>query len=577
MAGRSSRFTVEAIFKAIDKFSRPTSKMNKTAKRFAASMTRSFKKAEKRVRRLGQTLKRAGQRILQFAAIAAGIALAGLIKGFKEFAEAGDEIAKTSRQIGLSVESLQELRFASERQGVSSEVLTKSLKMLNRNVGDVIAGQGTLTTFLNKTNPKLLNQLKLVENNEQAFDLLVREINKLPTQMEKAALAQAAFGRAGQDMLKLFEKGPEGIAELRKEAQKYGLISTEAANKAEKLIDSVTNLKMAASGVGNLLFANFLQPITKIVDKVTDWLVVNRKLIAQKIGKVFEFIGRVLKFLQPFFDRLVKIGQKLFKVFKNLFKGGKDGILVFKILAKIFDGFIGILEFVTDIIVKLDEILGGNLVQTVLIVIGVIKTLQIVMGVLSIIAGTNPLVLMFTAAAAAVILLLTNWDVVSGAIMTGVKAIGDFFALVWEGIKAAGIAAWEGIKFGFAVAFNAIKKAFFIFADIMITIWGTLAQVILSISAEVGKVLGADVSALEGVIEGINIAKDLIRAESSKSVIPGETGQTPPVTPIDRSQVTGPGKSEGTLLIKDETGRAEIIQKPKSPFTEILLENSGAF
>ena len=233
-----------------------------------------------------------------------GIAL--MTKGLIDLAKQGDEIAKTSRQIGLGAEALQELRFAADRQGVSSEILTKSLKLLNRNVGDLRAGTGTLTTFLNKTNPALAKQLKNVTSSEQAFELLVGEIEKLPDQMDKAALAQAAFGRGGQDIIKIAEVGTEGIAALREEARKYGDIITEKAAKgSEKFVDAMTNARAALRGLRNQGLAPLIEKLTPFIQKFADWVAANKELIQQRMSEVFRKIGTAVQAARPAIRRFI--------------------------------------------------------------------------------------------------------------------------------------------------------------------------------------------------------------------------------------------------------------------------------
>ena len=183
--------------------------------------------------------------VRSFAAVGTAATLMGgaVYAATNQIASMGDEIAKTSRQIGISGEALQEWRFVAERQGVNNETLTKSFKLLNRNIGDVRLGQGMLTTTLNRSNPALLEQLKNTTDSEKAFELMVKEIGKLTNAQDKAALAQAAFGRGGQDIIKLSEAGAKGIDELRKKARELGLIMGEDATKqAEKFIYYKTNL-----------------------------------------------------------------------------------------------------------------------------------------------------------------------------------------------------------------------------------------------------------------------------------------------------------------------------------------------
>jgi len=261
--------TVSTTFNAVNKMKGPLAKMSQSIKRFS-----------------------------KIAIAGAGVALAAVAVGVNKFAEAGDEVAKTARKLGLSVEALQELRFAADRSGVSGEAFSEAMKKLNKNVGDLRVGTGLLTTFLNKQNPALAEQLKNVESNEEAFALLTEEISNTESPFDKAALAQAAFGRAGQDLIVMLENGTEGIEDLREEAKKYGnIISTEAAASSEKFIDSLTNMKAAGLALRNKALGPLVEKLQPLIQRMADFVAANQELINQKIDTIFTNIGNTISTL----------------------------------------------------------------------------------------------------------------------------------------------------------------------------------------------------------------------------------------------------------------------------------------
>lgn len=202
------------------------------------------------------------------AAFVAGVAALGAMT--QKTAEAGDQYAKTARLIGITAEELQELQYAAKMSGV--ENLEESLKKLNKSVADVKKGTGSLTAALKDSNPELLNQIKNAGNNERAFNLLMDAIGKAPDEFSRAELAQAAFGKSGQSMILMAQNGAEGLANLREEARKYGLISNEAAENSEKYIDAQTRLKKALDGVRNNLTENLLPSVTAVVNRAAEFI-----------------------------------------------------------------------------------------------------------------------------------------------------------------------------------------------------------------------------------------------------------------------------------------------------------------
>jgi hypothetical protein len=203
-----------------------------------------------------------------FAALGAGVAAVGVAT--QKMAEAGDQFAKTSRIIGMTAETFQELDYAAKMSGVDN--LKGSLEKLNKSVADVKSGTGSLTGYLKENDQQLLSQLKNVNSNEEAFNLLMDAIKKAPDEFTRAELAQAAFGKSGQQMILLANEGAEGIASLREEARKYGVISNEAAANSEAYLDAQSRLKSAISGVSNELTAGLLPGLTDTITKIADFI-----------------------------------------------------------------------------------------------------------------------------------------------------------------------------------------------------------------------------------------------------------------------------------------------------------------
>ena len=202
------------------------------------------------------------------AAIAAGFAAIAAMT--QRTAEMGDQFAKTSRMVGITAETFQELNYAAKQSGIKN--LTPHLQRLNRTVIDVRNGTGQLTKFLQDNNKELLNHLQNVNSNEEAFNLLMDEIARAPDELTKAEIATAAFGRAGQEMVLMAQNGTKGIAELREEARKYGVMSNDAARASEEFLDAQTRLKASLTGVQMELTTKLMPSVTDATNKIADFI-----------------------------------------------------------------------------------------------------------------------------------------------------------------------------------------------------------------------------------------------------------------------------------------------------------------
>jgi len=203
-----------------------------------------------------------------YAAIGAGIAAVAAMT--QKTAEMGDQFAKSSRLVGMTAEQFQELDYAAKMSGVKD--INGHLLKLNTTLNDVKNGTGNLTKYLKDNDAQLLTQVQSAKNNEQAFMLLMDAIKKAPNELAKAELATAAFGKSGQEMVLMAEAGAEGIAALREEAQKYGVISNEAAANSEAFLDAQARLKAALTGVSTELTSKLLPGSTQAINKIADFI-----------------------------------------------------------------------------------------------------------------------------------------------------------------------------------------------------------------------------------------------------------------------------------------------------------------
>lgn len=288
MAGK--KFDISAVLKGVDKATAP---FRKVASVVSRSLVGAFAKAASAARRatggfgrfalgLNQTLELAGK-------------LRRGLGALHEFAMKGDELGKFSRQVGVSVEALQELRFAAGQQGVGAQQFDKALKGMSKRVGELRAGTGSLYTFLEKAGLKTFaGQLKGAKSNEEAFDLLMAALQRVEDPAKRAALAAAAFGGRGVEMTRIAEAGADGLEKLRKQARDLGLVTTEQASDAEAYANAMGEFKQVFGGVAAKIGGALLPKLTKAAQFTSQWIQANSGLIRQRLARVFEVIGRVM-------------------------------------------------------------------------------------------------------------------------------------------------------------------------------------------------------------------------------------------------------------------------------------------
>lgn len=218
------------------------------------------------------------------AAGAAGLAAIGM-----EAIKAGADLDDLAEKTGLSVESLQQWRFAAEEAAVPAETLEASMKKLNLNMGELRHNAGPLAGELKKVAPQLYVQLKAADSTEKAFELALGGIQKLvgkdglPDIQRQASLAMMLFGKSGQDMALLARRSMADVKSSFKAVEAAGMLTGEQAKAMGETDDAMGRVKLSATALRNTIAANLAPAVTDLATKLTSWINANKGLLAQRM------------------------------------------------------------------------------------------------------------------------------------------------------------------------------------------------------------------------------------------------------------------------------------------------------
>lgn len=204
-------------------------------------------------------------------ALAAGAALVTLAGGTfalsKKFASSADESGKFAESVGIGVQKLEELEFASDRVGGSASDLRGDLEGLAQRFGSANTG----------------------------IDALIKQFDGL-TDIQ-AKLAGSSFG-ISESTIRLLRRGADGIADMRAEFRALGGgLPEEATVRAEEFNHQWLNLMASVRGVTNIVQTSLLPAFSGSTQALRQFLVSNRKLIA---GGLTTFITGVLNGFSDF-------------------------------------------------------------------------------------------------------------------------------------------------------------------------------------------------------------------------------------------------------------------------------------
>ncbi len=221
----------------------------------------------------------------------AGISGALVAVGVKKFADdsvsaftgVAESAISMSRATGMSTQDASRLNFALQMSGVSGESASKGIKTFDKALGSASASDGKAAAAADAHREKLEGQIAALEKAKNPTEAQRAKLAQLKDQLaqlppsqeaatstlkklgieyqdshgkllpmsqllpqvaekfktmkdgpEKSALAMKLFGKSGMDMIPFLNKGKDGIAELTKKSDEFGMTVDDKMTKAMK-------------------------------------------------------------------------------------------------------------------------------------------------------------------------------------------------------------------------------------------------------------------------------------------------------------------------------------------------------
>lgn len=208
-----------------------------------------------------------------FAKAAAGaLSLGAIGMAIKSNIDHMDELGKAAQKIGIPVEELSKLEYAARLSDVSLEDLTGTLAKFSKNVSEIAGGgqndAGQAFKALG------VSALDAQGNLRSTSDIMLDLADKFSVMKDgagKTALAMALFGKSGAALIPLLNGGREAIRAAGVELGKFGgVVTAEAAAKAEEYNDNITRLQTAFQGLLQEALIPILPKLTELTQALID-------------------------------------------------------------------------------------------------------------------------------------------------------------------------------------------------------------------------------------------------------------------------------------------------------------------
>ena len=225
-------------------------------------------------------------------------AIAVAVKGLQAIAAANDEIAKSSRALGFSVEQYTALGFAAQQSGFDIRRLQTGLRRFNRELGEFVRSGGATGQAaralgtLGITAGELTDQTGDLRSNAEILGLVADRLGTINNQQERINTLFQLFGRQSTDFFILLENGSEGIQNLIAEANQLGgVLSPEQAALAERVTDSFGRVSFAIRGIRNALLDQAGPALSTFLDTIAQGLARSVGLIERSADVIKAVFG----------------------------------------------------------------------------------------------------------------------------------------------------------------------------------------------------------------------------------------------------------------------------------------------
>ena len=439
------------VIQALDKFTAPLQRMHRVTRGVALPFDRVGRKLDALGRAAGidklkgslgevhksfGNLYDVGRRV--FLNLAAWTALgSGSLLGLAtSTAKAGEEIAETSKKLGVGTTFLQEWRFAASRSAIEATDLDQALFQLQKRLVQAAQGEGEAASLLAYWGVSATDAAGRMRPLEQLLPELQQKFAAISSETLRNAAAAQLFGREGMQLGVLLGRTSEELDGLFQRAHELGVVmdaGTLAA--AEKFTAAWKDAQSSLTGVRNIIGGALLPVLGELIERLTAWITAHRAQFEAFAHALAERLPGALATVRDWLVSLKDAAAPLVAVFAWLADRVGAGNLVLGALA---------------------TILGTKLV---LAVAGVVKAFA---GLNMTLLGTpiGWILAGFMALVAAGYLLIRNWDAVKSFAVR-------VWTAIWDTVKA--VAGWIADKVGWL--FDVVTTPFRMMLTVWIAVW----------------------------------------------------------------------------------------------------------
>lgn len=246
---------------------------------------------------------------------------------------AGDQIAKTSRQLGIDAEAYQEFAYAVGLGGASEKDFEAALRQLNKEMEAAQSGNRRASDAFRALGVSM-DEVRSM-NVEEMFVRLSDALSQVDDAAARTRTTMTLFGEGGTKVATAIAGGSAELERLRKEARDAGyVLASDSLKKAEEANDNFTRAQLQLRGVARQLGVEVMPVVNDVLVEFVRLIRDNREDLAEFakiLGSGFSTAAVVAAKAVGVVNAAVEIFGEGLKFWQNLFADvltfTTDGIL----------------------------------------------------------------------------------------------------------------------------------------------------------------------------------------------------------------------------------------------------------
>jgi hypothetical protein len=220
-----------------------------------------------------------------FGRLAVAVGGAAMVRSMGRFIggiiRAGDDLDKTSQQLGLTVRQLQVFRHAAQLGGVDAAAFSQSMRQMQQNAEAASRGGGEAADYFRRLGVDVRHANGELLTGRELLIAVGRGLQGVTNSTERTAIAQRILGESGSRLMPMLASIANGTEDLERELDTLGGgLSELAVRRSVELTDSLARLRVS--------FDSFRSAIAVRVIPAINWITRTFTRLIVGVGDIVE-------------------------------------------------------------------------------------------------------------------------------------------------------------------------------------------------------------------------------------------------------------------------------------------------